>query len=293
MIAPFNFVPRSSPLARSGAAAACVYLGAFVAVAFAFSHPAILAADFVAVIALGLAAGARRSLGPALRFSALLGVLMVATNVIASQRGDTILVRGPELPILGTVDISAEALVEGGILALRVAVVITAFAVFTAAVDPDRLLRLLRPLARRSAMTSTLVIRLVPLAAADHARLSDAAALRGPAASPVSRGAMLRRLVAGSMDRATDVAATLELRGFGGSNVAGGSAPRRSAAPVDLGFMLAGVLVIACAVAILATDTAPYESYPVVTAGSGGLVLAFALALPLLALAPFASKAAR
>ncbi len=68
---------------------------------------------------------------------------MIATNAIASQRGDTILVRGPDLPVLGTVDVTAEAIAEGGILALRVAIVIAAFAVFTAAVDPDRVLRLL------------------------------------------------------------------------------------------------------------------------------------------------------
>ena len=99
-------------------------------------------------------------------------------------------------------------------LALRIAVVLAAFAVHSACVDPDRVLRLLRPLARHSALTATLIARLVPLAAADHARLSEAAALRGPAAAPVGRAAIVRRLVAGSLDRAVDVAAALELRGY-------------------------------------------------------------------------------
>ncbi len=51
-------------------------------------------------------------------------------------------------------------------------------------------------------------------AAADLARLREAAELRGPGAAPVGRAALLRRLVAGSLDRAVDVAATLELRGY-------------------------------------------------------------------------------
>ena len=86
---------------------------------------------------------------------------------------------------------------------------------------------LLRPLARRSALTATLITRLVPLAAADHARLREAAALRGPAAAAVGRAAIARRLVAGSLDRAVDVAATLELRGY----ARGAPRPRPPRAP--------------------------------------------------------------
>ena len=44
-------------------------------------------------------------------------------------------------------------------------------------------------------------------------RVREAATLRGPAAAPVGRAALARRLVEGSLDRAVDVAATLELRG--------------------------------------------------------------------------------
>src|SRR6185369_10086743 len=89
-------------------------------------------------------------------------------------------------------------------------------------------LRLLRPLARRSALTATLVARLVPLAVADHLRLGEAATLRGPAAAPVGRAVLARRLVAGSLDRAVDVAATLELRGYGRGAPNRVEPPRRS-----------------------------------------------------------------
>ena len=150
----------------------------------------------------------------AARWGAALGVLVVAVNAVAAQRGDTILVRGWHLPVLGQLDVSGEALAEGAIVGLRIAIVFCAFAVHSACVDPDRMLRLLRPLARHSALTATLITRLVPLAAADHARLAEAARLRGPAAAPVGRPALARRLVAGSLDRAVDVAAALELRGY-------------------------------------------------------------------------------
>jgi energy-coupling factor transport system permease protein len=284
-------VPRRTPLGRAGALAASAYLAAFVAVAFAFSNPLVLVADGLAVVVAGLLAGTGRALAASARFAALLGVLMVASNAIASQRGDTILVRGPDLPVLGTVDVSAEALAEGGVLALRVAIVIAAFAVFTAAVNPDRVLRLIRPIARRSALTASLVVRLVPLAAADHARLRDGAALRGPAAAPVSRASLMRRLVAGALDRGVDAAAALELRGYAGD--APGRASRLPRSPVDAAFWAAALAVTALGLIVLFTGAAPYESYPQAELGLEPLALALALALPVVAAVPHVVNAGR
>lgn len=291
MIAAITYVPRRNALARAGALVATLFLGALAVFAFAFSNPIVLAADALAVIAVGLAAGARSALALAGRWSLWLAALMLATNAIASQRGDTILVRGPEVPLLGTIDVSAEALAEGGILALRVAIVVAVFMVHAACVDPDRVLRLLRPVARRSALTATLIMRMVPLAAADHARLAEAATLRGPAAAPVGRGALARRLVAGSLDRAVDVAATLELRGY--ARGAPGGARREPRATNDAGLWLATALLTAAGIGALLAGWAGYESYPSIRVDAGPSTLALALLLPALALLPFLRGAGR
>jgi energy-coupling factor transport system permease protein len=279
------YAPRRTPLGRAGAGAAALHLWSFAAIAFVVSNPIVLTGCALAVVIAGLAAGAHAALALAARWGAMLGIVIVAVNALASQRGDTILVRGPEVPVLGTLDITAEALAEGGLLALRIAIVFAAFAVHTACVDPDRLMRLARPLAKRSALTATLIARLAPLAAADHARVSEAAALRGPGAAPVGRVALLRRLVAGSLDRAVDVAATLELRGYAGT--APGRAARRPRAPGDLAFALSGLGVLALVVAARLTGVAGYESYPQITIDTGPATLALALALPAAALLPF------
>ena len=138
---------------------------------------------------------------------------MVAVNILVNHRGDTVLVRGWDVPVLGNTDVTLESMVDGAVLGSRVVVAVIVFAVYSACVDPDRVLRALRPIARRSAMSAGLVTRMVPLAVSDGARLREAAALRGPAATPVGRGALARRVVESSLDRAVDVAATLELRG--------------------------------------------------------------------------------
>jgi energy-coupling factor transport system permease protein len=206
-------------------------------------------------------------------------------NGLTSQRGDTILVHGVWLPLLGQIDVSGEALVEGAVLALRILVVMMAFSVHAACVDPDRMLRLFRPLARRSALTATLIVRMVPLAAADHARLAEAAALRGPAAAPVGRAALARRLVAGSLDRAVDAAATLELRGYE-RDAPRSPGPRVPSRHDPILFATASV-VIGAAIAGRLVGVGGFDAYPTLALDAGPATMALAAALPLAALVPF------
>ena len=285
MRSPIAYAPRPGPLPEAGALAASAYLGAIALVAFIFSNPIVLGGAGAAAAVAGLLAGARRAVGAAARWGATLGVFIIAVNAIASQRGDTILLRGGHVPVLGQIDVSGEALVEGGVLALRIAVVLCAFAVHSACVDPDRLLRLLRPLARHSALTATLITRLVPLAAADHAGLRDAQALRGPAAAPVGRAALTRRLVAGSLDRAVDVAAALELRGY--ARGVPRRAGRRRGSRHGWRFATAGALTAALGIAARAAGVGDFEAYPTVALDADAATLALAAALPLIAAAPY------
>jgi len=282
---PIAYSPRPGPLANSSALAATAYLGSLAVVAFAYANPLILAGVAAAVAIAGLAAGARDAVLAATRWALVLGAMVIAVNAIVSQRGDTILMRGGELPVLGQIDVSAEALVEGAILALRIGVVLVAFAVHSACVDPDRMLRLLRPLARHSALTATLITRLVPLAAADHARLRDAQSLRGPGAAPATRGALARRLVAGSLDRAVDIAATLELRGY--ARGVPRRASHRRGSRHGWRFGLAGAAILALGLGAQVAGVGAFEPYPVIELDADAATLALALALPVLAAAPY------
>ncbi len=285
MRSPIAYAPRPGPLASAGALAATAYLAAPAVVAFVYSNPIVLAGAGSAVAVAGLLAGARDALAAAARWGLTLGVLVIAVNVIASQRGDTILLRGGELPVLGRIDVSAEALVEGAVLALRIGVVLCAFAVHSACVDPDRMLRLLRPIARHSALTATLITRMVPLAAADHARLREAQSLRGPGAAPVGRAALSRRLVAGSLDRAVDIAATLELRGY--ARGVPRRASRRRSSRHGWRFALAGAVIVGVAIGARIAGVGTFDPYPVIELDADAATIALAAVLPALAAAPY------
>lgn len=299
MRSPFAYVPRRGPLQAASPGAAVVYLGALAAVAFMYSSPLVLAAAGAGAALAGYLAGARSAVRAALRWGISLALFAVFVNALVVDRGQTVLARLGEWPLLGRVDVTLEALVAGVPIGLRALVAMVAFAVYSACVDPDRVLRALRPLAGRSALTATLVSRLVPVAAADHARLRDAADLRGPGAAGVGRAPLARRLLAGSLDRSVDVAATLELRGYGlepprrrPRNGAEGFAwlGRRQSfnhgSRFDRRFYAVGGLVLAAAVAGKALGADAFQTYPTISLGLGPATLALSALLVLSGLAP-------
>ena len=282
---PFAYSPRPGPLQAASPGAAVAYLGSLVAVAFLYSSPIVLAGVGVAAVGAGLLAGAPRAVRAALWMGLTLGILIVAVNALVVSSGETVLARLGDWPILGRVDVTAEAIAEGAVLALRALVVLVAFAVYSACVDPDRVLRALRPVAGRSALTATLVSRLVPVAAADAARLRDAAQLRGPGAAPVGKAPLARRLLAGSLDRAVDVAATLELRGYGLALPR--FAARRDRSRHDRRFYAVAAAVIGLAVAGLATGAGGFDAYPTVRLDADVATVALAALIALAGLAPW------
>lgn len=301
------YIPRPRPLQLASPGAAVTYLGAFVVVAFLYfgSSPLVLIAAAGGVSLAGVLAAAGRAVRAAWRLGLALALLMAAINFLADQRGETVLARLGHWPLLGRVDVTAEAGAEGLVLGLLVLATVVAGAVYSACVDPDRVLRALRPLTRRSALTATLVSRLVPVATADAERLQETGRLRGPAAAPVGWAALARRLFAGSLDRSVDVAATLELRGYSLSG--SWRAPRRwlgalqrprwlderrrarrrsDRSRFDRRFYVVGVGMLAAGVAARLLGGAEFHPYPTTRLGFEPANVVLAVLLLLAGLAP-------
>jgi energy-coupling factor transporter transmembrane protein EcfT len=278
------YSPGRSPLHRASPGAAILYLGSLAAIAFVYPNPLVLLAAGLAAVLAGLLAGVRGAVGASLKLAISLFVLMAAINVLVNHRGDTVLIRGWEMPVLGNTDVTLESLVEGMVLGLRVVVAVVVFGVYSACVDPDRVLRALRPVARRSAMSAGLVTRMVPLAVSDGARLREAASLRGPGAEPVGRAALARRLVEGSLDRAVDVAATLELRGH---SLPGRATPRREPSRDSRVVAATGIAILAVTSAAGLAGVGEFEAFPGVKLDAGPVTLALCAVVIALSTIPF------
>jgi energy-coupling factor transport system permease protein len=265
------------------AGAYCLVLAA---AAFATEHPLVLATLLAIVLAAAAAAGVSREVVRAGRFGLAIGLLLALANpFVASANGLTVVARLGDVPILAD-DITLEAIAYGGVLLLRAVAVVMACALGALCVDPDELLALFRRRSLRSALTAALATRLVPVLQRDARRLADAQRSRpGPGAS---RTAIVRAVAAGALDRAVDVAATLEVRGYGSA------APlRRAAAPWsrhDLAFAAAAVGIVVLLVGAQVAGAAGFAAYPRLHVEAGLAELGLCAALAAVALAPFLDR---
>jgi len=261
----------------------CLALGTLPLVC---QHPAVLAAVLAVEVAAAASAGLLPELARTARWAVPFALVVMIINAVVAREGVTVLFRGPDLPWRGQLDITWEALAYGGILGARMLAIFFASMFLAAAVDPDELLRAFRRLSFRSALTAALATRMVPVLARDARRLRDAQRCRP--GRPASRLAIARAVTTGALDRAVDVAATLEVRGYGGAK-----RPPRRVRPWsrhDLAFAAAaaGLAALGLAAAVLGWE--PFEAYPRTLAPVDGGVLALAVALPACALLPFADR---
>jgi energy-coupling factor transport system permease protein len=277
---------RASPLHATRAGAACGYCLALAIAALMLSNPLALGAVALAPLAAGAAAGVGRQLGRAALFALPLALMVAIVNALVVRNGLTVIVRLGDLPLLGHTDVTLEATVYGLVLGLRAVALILCGALYTTAVDPDEVLRLFRRVSFRSALTATLATRMVPVLLRDSRRLADAQRCRP--GRPATRLQLMRAASAGVLDRALDVAAALEVRGYGAAR-----RPPRARRPCsrhDLAFSAAAIGVVAIAVTGRFGGLEPFRAYPTLVAPTGAGVIAISLGLLACVLLPFADR---
>ncbi len=280
---------RASPLHAAGAAAAIAWYLALGLAALVLSNPLVLGTLTITVLVAGALAGVWRELRRAALIAAGLALTIALVNALLTRDGLTVIARLGNLPVLGVTDVTLEATVYGAILGLRAATLILCGALYSLTVDPDAVLAMLGRVSFRSALTATIATRMVPVLLRDSRRLADAQRCR-PGRAP-GRVALLRASTAGVLDRALEIAAALEVRGYAAHRAPRGHrARRRPRSRHDIAFGLSAVAVLALAVAVRAGGLAPFRAYPALYCPAGASVLACACALALLALAPFADR---
>jgi energy-coupling factor transport system permease protein len=293
----YRRLPSPLHAARSGVGA--VWAMALSAAALLLYHPLALLALALALLGAGVGAGVGRELRRTLRTALVVALPIVIVNVLVTRDGLTVFARLGDLGPFGQGNLTVEALVYGAVIALKLTVLILVSTLASLAIDPDELLRLLRRLSFRSALTASLATRMAPVLAADAQRLAEAQRTRPDGAARGGRGrvALLAAVLGGSLDRAMDVAATLELRGYAAASGArregrwrapwGAPARGRLVRPWsrhDMAFIASAVAVLALALAGRLTGAASFDAYPQLHmhVGTGTLVLCVALVLAVL-----------
>lgn len=279
---------RASPLHAARAAVGCGLCGALALTALVYDHPLVLGAVLAAALGAGVLAGVGRELRRTLLFAIPFTLLIALVNPLVSHQGLTV-IAWFEPPLWGRVDVTLEATVYGGILGLRALAMIVSFSLYTFVVDPDELLRLFRRVSFRSALTATLATRMVPVLQRDGQRIADAQRCRP--GTPPTRLTLVRAVAGGALERAVEVAAALEVRGYGAARRPGRATVGRTPwSRHDLAFGVAALAVLALAVGGRLAGLAQFEAYPRLDGDWGAATYAFAAALVAIPLLPFLDR---
>jgi energy-coupling factor transport system permease protein len=280
----------ASPLHAARAGVGALWAGAVALAALLLFNPLVLVALLAAVLCAGWGAGVGRTLARSMRRGAIVWLPIVLVNVLVSRKGLTVFVRLGDLGPFGQGDLTVEAVVYGAVIALKVMLLILITTLASLTVDPDELLRILRRLSFRSALTASLATRMIPVLAADAQRLAEAQRTRPQGAPRGARGrvALLSAVIGGSLDRAMDVAATLEVRGFATAR----RAPRvtRPWSRHDVAFLLSAAAVLALAILGRVGGIASFNAYPEIHAPVSVGTVALCLGLLAAVLLPFTDR---
>jgi energy-coupling factor transport system permease protein len=288
----------ASPLHAARPGVGALWAVALTAAALILYNPLPLGA--LALVVLGAAAGAGvgRQLARTLRIAVIVGLPIVVINVLASRQGLTVFARLGNLGPFGQGDLTVEAVVYGAVIALKVTLLMLITTLGSLAVDPDELLRGFRRLSFRSALTASLATRMIPVLGADAQRLAEAQKTRpeDPSRGVRGRVALLSAIVGGSLERAMEVAATLELRGFAVAAEAK-RRPRRTESRLrrpwsrhDLAFGCSAFAVVALALGGRLSGAASFVAYPLLKMQVDGGTWALCAALIAAVLLPFADR---
>lgn len=181
----------------------------------------ILGASWIVYLALGRSSAVGHSWGAFVRIGVLLLAIAVPFNALTSHYGGHVVARLPEAwPILGG-PITLEAILTGVVNGLGLLAILAVLAAFNATVDHYQLLRLTPAFIFQAGMVASIAITFVPQMVLSAAEIRQAQRIRGhrfrgirdllPLALP---------LLATGLEKAIQLAETMEARGFAGGVLA-------------------------------------------------------------------------
>jgi energy-coupling factor transport system permease protein len=283
---------QSTALHAARPGAAILWASALTLAVVACPHPAALVVLCCGLPLLARAAKVPRPVLLASAFALPFGLLWVLTNGLLVRDGLTVVLRLGGIPPFGEIDITAEALAQGAILALRGLATLQIGLLLSACVDPDRLLLGVRRIAPRAGLTGAVAMRLAPALADDGRRYADGLRCRADGGDLGGRERLLvmSATVGRAIDRADQVAAILELRGLRGSGAASAPAARAPWSRHDLALVASAIAVTAATIAASIAGLIAFEAYPTFSAADAGPAGLWAVAVIVLASAPLLAR---
>ncbi len=257
-------VRRLSPFCKL-AWVICIMIAALL-----LEHPLYLAVIFLATVPMALMAKIGRQWLWLVLFSLLMGILILVVNAIVINQGSTVLLEATfSVPTLGIPRITVEAIFFAVTMALRLVIIVSAFAVVSFSIHPDdQMLAMIQlRIPYKSVLVASLATRFVPALLEDLDRLNAVQQSRG---LEMSRGSFTKRiknratvlvpLLANSLERCVQIAEAMESRAFGtGSKRT--YFKRLHVTPFDVATILAAFFPLLWGILIVTQGYGDYDAY--------------------------------
>jgi energy-coupling factor transport system permease protein len=194
---------------------ATILLVALAAVTLLADRWTVVAAVAAVLLAVVLARAPRGRALVYLSGTAFSALSVLIISPLAQARGSHPIWSGPIVPVFGPLDVTREEVALAAVYALRFAALGLAVAAYALVVDHDRLVQG-AGFARRSVLAVVLATRLLPTLERDAAGFVEALRGRGVAVGGLhGRARLVSPLLAGSLERALNLAESMEARGYG------------------------------------------------------------------------------
>jgi energy-coupling factor transport system permease protein len=282
------------------AALACV--AALMLAGFVIANPFQVGLLLLVLLLVLAFAGRLRAAWPYLRFALYIAVFLAIINPLVSRGGVTVLWEMEFGPF--ELKLTLQGIYYGLGTALRLCVVVAAFALYNVLLDADEQLGIMSAVSFRSGLIVSLATRLFPVLSRDAAHIADAQRSRGV---ELDRGRWRRRvaarlpllgaLLSQSLERAMDVAESMEARGYGRRGRTRWRRGRRWRA-TDIAVLALSALSLIVLVVGLVTGAFKYSYFPLLDDPMTGFTAAtwlvtLALLVAACLLAPLARELGR
>lgn len=193
---------------------------AIIVSALIISQQVFLALLFLLTVAIAIGSKITRGWLFYMQVALWVGVFLVLLNLVLSQGGETVLLEARlGIPFFETIRITLESLMFGIIMALRLAVVISAFAILSLTISPEEMMWLMSKfkIPAKSVFLTSLSTRFVPSLFDDLDTLIQVQKARGAKLKGIrGKGVVIIPLLSNSLERSVAVAEAMEARGFSG-----------------------------------------------------------------------------
>lgn len=205
-------------------AAVLIYLGVFFVLSLLYDNPLYLLGLFILLVLLIIEADGMEAWSGFLKAGVTLMLIIMIINPLVIRAGATTIWHGPELPFLGKLDISVEALYYGAVSGIRLLVIMSIFCLYNLMINPDKVLNLFSKVAGKSVLMIALSARMLPTMARELKRIKEVQQLRGVDFDEGNLWARIKKysclynvLLLSSLEDSLEIAESMQARAYGSS----------------------------------------------------------------------------